>query len=126
MRNEGSDATGDPRDGDDVDPFVEYYARESESEETHERFSRIRRSVLRELRRTHPDGSTFDVADIGCGAGAQCFLWTEEGHRVHGIDINEPLVELGRRRASERGLEVDFASARQRTFRGTTARWTHA
>jgi len=50
----------------------------------------------------------LEVADIGCGAGAQCQLWAELGHSVHGLDINGPLIELARQRAAERRQEIQF------------------
>jgi 2-polyprenyl-6-hydroxyphenyl methylase/3-demethylubiquinone-9 3-methyltransferase len=50
----------------------------------------------------------MEVADIGCGAGTQCRLWAELGHRVHGVDVNEPLIQLARQRAHEAGLEIRF------------------
>lgn len=50
----------------------------------------------------------LDVADIGCGAGAQCRLWAERGHRAYGIDINKALIALARKRAGEMGLEIGF------------------
>lgn len=50
----------------------------------------------------------MDVVDIGCGAGTQCRIWAERGHNVFGIDVNEPLIELARRRAQEAGLAIRF------------------
>lgn len=90
--------------------FFEYYSRESRSPETLARYGSIRDAVLR----TRPTGGVpavddgLDVADIGCGAGTQCLIWARDGHRVHGLDVNEPLVELARERAREESLEVDF------------------
>jgi cysteine desulfurase (EC 2.8.1.7) len=49
-----------------------------------------------------------DVADIGCNAGTQSTVWAQQGHAVHGIDINEPLVDIARRRNRETGLDIDF------------------
>ena len=50
----------------------------------------------------------LDVADIGCGAGTQCRLWAARGHRVFGVDVNEPLIRLAEKRAAEEGVEIKF------------------
>jgi 2-polyprenyl-6-hydroxyphenyl methylase/3-demethylubiquinone-9 3-methyltransferase len=90
--------------------FFDYYARQSESEATRSRFLGIRNAALRVLGesvagRANPP---WEVADIGCGAGTQSLLWAEMGHRVHGLDINQPLLDLARRRATEHGCNIEF------------------
>jgi 2-polyprenyl-6-hydroxyphenyl methylase/3-demethylubiquinone-9 3-methyltransferase len=91
-----------------ADPFVEYYERQSVSAESFARFGRVLELMLR-VRSTLGLGTErLAVADVGCNAGTQSFLWAERGHAVHGIDINAPLLEIARRRASDQGLDVDF------------------
>lgn len=85
--------------------FYGYYAEESISEEAQVRFRRIRDHILRMM--GNP-GRTLDLADIGCGAGTHSMVWAERGHHVHAVDVNEPLVDLGRKRAAEAGYVVDF------------------
>lgn len=87
--------------------FFRYYAEQSLGDKTRERFLALRDLVLRqlELKRAHP---ILDVADIGCGAGILSQAWAELGHRVHGLDVNAPLIELARQRAAERGLNIEF------------------
>ena len=87
------------------DPFFEYYAGQSQSDETVTRFAAMRDLVLRALARG--DGS-LDVADLGCGAGTQSFVWAQLGHRLHGLDISEKFIKLGTERASQAGLDIDF------------------
>jgi len=48
------------------------------------------------------------VAELGCGAGTQSFVWAQLGHRLHGLDISEKLISLGKDRATQAGLEIDF------------------
>jgi ubiquinone/menaquinone biosynthesis C-methylase UbiE len=87
--------------------FVEYYAAASLSAETLARYRAIQQLILS---RTEPERATrgLDVADVGCGAGTQCFLWAESGHRVHGVDVNAGLIELAKQRAAQKTLPVSF------------------
>lgn len=87
--------------------FYAYYANESQSAATLQRFRGVQSTVLR-IAAGLGMPAQLDVADIGCGAGTQCRLWAELGHRVNGVDINEPLILLGRERAAADGLEVRF------------------
>lgn len=87
--------------------FYDYYARESQTAEALRRFRAIRDAVLMVWRR-QADPRPLDVADIGCGAGTLSMIWAEAGHRVHGLEINRPLLDLARRRARDQGLDIDF------------------
>ena len=87
--------------------FYSYYANESQSDATLQRFRGVQSTVLR-IATERGMAAELDVADIGCGAGTQCRLWAERGHRVNGVDINEPLIRLGRERATAAGLDVRF------------------
>ncbi len=101
--------------------FFEYYAKESQSEATLDRFRRCRETVLRIAKQEGLTGS-LSVADIGCGAGTQARLWAELGHRVSALDINEPLIQLARRRAAEAHLDIrfDVGSATSLPWRNAT------
>lgn len=88
--------------------FYDYYARESQSEEARGRFQRVRDAILKVVGNGKPLQRVLQVADIGCGAGAQSMIWAEAGHSVHALDINEPLLELGRSRAEKSGHHIDF------------------
>ena len=86
--------------------FYDYYAKQSLTDAARERFRAIRDTVLRV---SSPAGNrVFDVADIGCGAGTQSLLWAELGHHVHGLDINQPLLELARQRANDARCSIEF------------------
>ena len=89
--------------------FYDYYAQASQSKETVERFESIRDVALRLYMTGNPlSNGVLDVADVGCGAGAQSIIWGRLGHRVHSVDINEPLVCLGRQRSQQEGVDIDF------------------
>jgi ubiquinone/menaquinone biosynthesis C-methylase UbiE len=100
MRTEAYDHGSDPN-------FVAYYAAESQSDETRERFERVRDRAL-ELMAEEGARGPFDVIDIGCGAGTQALLWATLGHRVRALDVNAPLVSIGRERAAQARLDVRF------------------
>jgi SAM-dependent methyltransferase len=53
----------------------------------------------------------LDVLDIGCGTGFLSLLLAELGHRVTGIDVADAMLEMARRKAAARGLNVDFRYA---------------
>ncbi len=51
------------------------------------------------------------ILDVGCGAGKQCFLYSDITHRTAeliGGDISEELLEMARRRNAERADKVRF------------------
>ena len=88
--------------------FLAFYERESVSEETIGRFTRIRDRALELWTERNRRSGPIDVVDIGCGAGTQALLWAQLGHRVRGLDVNQPLLHVGRERASKSGLKVEF------------------
>ena len=88
--------------------FYEYYSKASQSEQTLQRFRSARDCILRMLGQSEPLTRILKVADIGCGAGTQSMIWAELGHQVHGLDVNQPLLELAKERADSAGRVIDF------------------
>lgn len=88
--------------------FYDYYAEASQSPKALARFQSIRDAALKVAMRNGVRERTFDVADIGCGAGTQSLVWSELGHRVHALDVNQPLLDLARQRAEKEGRAIDF------------------
>lgn len=88
--------------------FVEYYAEKSLRPELIGHFCTVRNKIMGLLSKTHGADGKYDVLDVGCNAGTQCAVWAELGHRVHGLDINQPLLDLARRRAKEKDVAIDF------------------
>lgn len=95
------DHESDPR-------FYAHYERDSLSPETFARFRTTKDKLLALANRHGIATEHLDVLDIGCGAGTQCRLWAEAGHRVHGLDVNAPLIDLARRRAAQAGFAIVF------------------
>ena len=87
--------------------FVDYYAAQSLSEETRQRVTRLRDSILRAIPAANR-GRALDVADIGCNTGALSRAWAEKGHCAHGIDVSEPLVAIARERTEAARLTVEY------------------
>jgi len=102
-------------DGVERDPaaFVAYYARQSLTPAARQRSQRIYRLVTEALARP---GAVLDVADIGCGPGAQSMVWALAGHRVHALDVNHELLDLAQRRATEAGLVIRFHAGSARAL----------
>src|SRR4051794_13497922 len=88
--------------------FYEYYANESQSEATAERFGRVQDTVER-IALERGMHKPFAVADIGCGAGTQSRLWAAQGHKVRALDVNDPLICLARKRAEDQRLDIEFS-----------------
>lgn len=106
MSQDSSSASASP-DHSSSDEFFQYYAEVSVSEQSMARFKGLKRSILR-LLGSEKEVRELTVADIGCNGGGQSFLWAEDGHKVLGLDINEPLLELARKRAKEHSLDIEF------------------
>ncbi|MDD5297583.1 MAG: class I SAM-dependent methyltransferase [Rhodocyclaceae bacterium] len=101
-RGESWDHGSDPH-------FLRYYEEESISPKAIERFTVVRDKALRLFsEQGGVKNSSLTVADIGCGAGTQCRLWATLGHRVYGLDVNAPLLEVARRRSRDDGLDIAF------------------
>lgn len=80
--------------------FVDYYRQASSTRDAVRRSEAIRDAVLRVLERTGVEeaDAVLDVADIGCGPGAQSAVWLERGHRVYGLDVSEAFITIARER----------------------------
>ncbi|MEM9056340.1 MAG: class I SAM-dependent methyltransferase [Pseudomonadota bacterium] len=104
----GQDAQAVDQDAESAEKFYEYYAQESASDATLERFGAIRDAMMRTLTRNGMPTEGLTVGDVGCGAGTQCLMWARDGHRVHGVDINDKLMALGQKRAADEGLDIDL------------------
>lgn len=50
----------------------------------------------------------LEVVDVGCGAGTQARVWAQNGHRVTGVDISGPLIDLARQRADAEGTAARY------------------
>src|SRR5688572_14923777 len=88
--------------------FFQYYSEESLSAEAHDRFRAIRDAIIR-VQPADWGRKRLSVADIGCGAGTQSMLWAELGHKVHGLDINQPLLDVAQSRAAAKGFDIEFS-----------------
>lgn len=90
------------------DAFYDYYAAESAKQSTIARFASTKDAVMRVAGYFGLPPGPLKVADIGCGAAAQCMLWARDGHEVFGIDVNDRLIVLGQERARAASLSIDL------------------
>ncbi|MGH3768679.1 MAG: class I SAM-dependent methyltransferase [Pseudonocardiaceae bacterium] len=49
-----------------------------------------------------------EVLDLGSGTGFLSLLLAELGHRVRGVDLADNMLDLARRKATARGLDITF------------------
>jgi ubiquinone/menaquinone biosynthesis C-methylase UbiE len=85
--------------------FYRYYEAQSGGAAARARFAAIQATLAAAIGKLP---GALQVAGIGCGAGTECRLWAEHGHRVFGADINKALIALARKRAHEAGLQIAF------------------
>lgn len=89
-------------------PFVDYYAKQSESQESIDRSRRVKSLMLRCRILAGESVDNLEVADIGCNAGTQSLVWALEGHNIHGLDINESLLAIAKDRFGRQGVTGEF------------------
>lgn len=56
----------------------------------------------------HLDVQPKTVLDVCCGTGSVAELLHENGYRVTGFDLSEPMIERARAKALERGFGIDY------------------
>ncbi|MEO8292399.1 MAG: methyltransferase domain-containing protein [Actinomycetota bacterium] len=62
------------------------------------------------LRRALPEPGAR-VLDVGAGTGSLSLLAAELGYRVTGLDLSAGMLAQARRKADERGLDIEFVEA---------------
>lgn len=90
------------------DEFVKYYESASLTPETMARVRSVKRAAEELLASLGRRDHSLDVLDIGCGAATQCIIWAQDGYRMHGLDVSEGLIAIGRKRAQEAGQAIEL------------------
>lgn len=57
-----------------------------------------------------PNTENLNILDVGCGTGAIGFIFAEMGHTVTCLDLSERMMDIGRQKAADRGINVRFVS----------------
>lgn len=48
------------------------------------------------------------ILDLGCGTGGHSLILAEKGYKITGVDISEEMLEIGKKKAGERKLNMEF------------------
>jgi SAM-dependent methyltransferase len=63
------------------------------------------------MRLASQGGFAGAVLDAGCGTGEHALLIASQGLSVLGVDVAETALAIARKKASDRGIEAEFAAA---------------
>jgi 2-polyprenyl-6-hydroxyphenyl methylase/3-demethylubiquinone-9 3-methyltransferase len=88
--------------------FVEYYAKYSLDPLFQRNVESIYETIIRYRRSRGLSDQGLAVIDVGCNVGAHSMFWHRQGHSVCGVDIDDELLTVARRRAVEGQLELEF------------------
>ncbi len=68
----------------------------------------LKESLAIALNRVKP-ASDARILEFGCGTGpASCFL-AQQGYRVDGFDVSPTAIEIARKNAEDRGLDINYS-----------------
>jgi 2-polyprenyl-3-methyl-5-hydroxy-6-metoxy-1,4-benzoquinol methylase len=84
----------------DVDDYLYFYSEMLTDERTDAEVA----ALVKLLELDQP----LDILDLACGFGRHANRLAAQGHRLTGIDLMEGFVDLARREAVERGLQVNY------------------
>lgn len=48
------------------------------------------------------------ILDLGCGTGGHALILANRGYKVTGLDKSIPMIEIARKKAQHKGLEIEF------------------
>lgn len=90
------------------DEFTKHYAKQSLSDSSLARMRGILDCCIRWQKIKPGEVEVLNVADIACNTGELGRMWAKEGHKVYGIDINQPLLDIAKQRAAKDGLMIEY------------------
>ena len=67
----------------------------------------IKNAVIANLLREY---EAQTVLDMTCGTGSQVFFLKERGYKIIGSDFSAPLIDIARKRAIEKNLDIEFVT----------------
>lgn len=67
--------------------------------------SALTNQMIEEVLKNH---GVKTVLDLTCGTGSQVFWLLKKGYQVAGVDINEQMLEIARKKAAQLGLTVSL------------------
>lgn len=73
------------------------------------------------------DKKALDILDIGCGFGLTSIWFSEQGHRVTGIDITPDMIQAAKQMAAEKQQTITFMQGKienvEELLKGKTYDW---
>ena len=63
---------------------------------------------LQSIFRSYCKDKIRSVLDLGCGTGGHALVLGERGYEVTGVDTSSEMLGIGRKKAEERGIEVEL------------------
>jgi len=96
-----------------VSAEASHYDKESASYDAfNEDKSRLINETLEKILNAH---QAKTILDLSCGTGSQVFWLDKAGYNVTGYDINDKMLDIARKKASEIGLNIRFEQGDMRT-----------
>lgn len=86
--------------------FVAYYSQDDIAQRRRAHFTRTYEALC--TFRSDPPDYRLSIVDIGGGAGDCAMVWAREGHRPVCVDISRDLIAVGKKRAEDQSLAIDF------------------
>ena len=63
---------------------------------------------LEKIFEEYASGKIRTILDLGCGTGGHALILAEKGYKVAGIDLSQEMLEIARKKAKERKLNIEF------------------
>ena len=56
----------------------------------------------------YSDKATKTILDLGCGTGDHALTLGARGYEITGVDMSSEMLEIGRRKAEKKGVDIQF------------------
>jgi SAM-dependent methyltransferase len=73
--------------------------------------------LIKQALRQFGVGEIKDIADWGCGTGNHVIPLAQQGYRMTGVDLSDPMLQVARRKAAAAGLDIHWVQGDVRDVR---------